>query len=507
MNKLKQELNVSVSSTPVDSVHSRNGADQALDLVDGAYEPDVLEEKNVLKKIDFHILPWLCSMYFCQYLDKQALSYAAIMGILEDCNLQGRDYAWTSSIYYAAYLVAAYPHNRLMQQFPECKYVAFFGVLWGMTLMCMAACNSFASLMVVRALMGVFEAPTTGGLVLITSKWYKSNEQSSRTGFWFASVGVASMLGSILAFSAYRGELQTHVKMHSWKILCLGIGAFTICWGILMFIFMDNSIITARFLNREEKRVAIERLRTNNQGIGTKVFKWPQFWEAILDYRTWMYFCLMATSQIPVAGIQSFASQMLKSYGWGVDVSLLLQTLPSGFLQIISSLGFGYIGSRYKNKSLACFGAMIVSLFGMALMIGLQDVSSLYKKSGQLVAYIILVGNSATPFAVICAMASSNVAGHTKKTTTNGLLFLSMAFAYFIGPQVFDDGPYYHKAKVVSLTLWAVCLILCILNVALNKWENTNRDKFIEKNNIEKVENSEFMDLTDKKNPYFRYSY
>lgn len=39
------------------------------------------EEKKLLRKIDWHIMPLLCVVYGLNYLDKTAVSYASIMGL------------------------------------------------------------------------------------------------------------------------------------------------------------------------------------------------------------------------------------------------------------------------------------------------------------------------------------------------------------------------------------------------------------------------------------------
>lgn len=42
----------------------------------GSYTEE--EEKRVLRKIDYTILPMMCFIFFLQYLDKQTLSYASV---------------------------------------------------------------------------------------------------------------------------------------------------------------------------------------------------------------------------------------------------------------------------------------------------------------------------------------------------------------------------------------------------------------------------------------------
>jgi len=104
-------------------------------------------------------------------------------------------------------------------------------------------------------------------------------------------------------------------------------------------------------------------------------------------------------------------------------------------------------------------------------------------------------------------MISSNVLGTTKKTTTNGLAFTAMAVAYLVGPQIFQDGPYYPKAKSACVGLWAAAVVILLVLYAINAWENKRRDadpaNF--RDSGEHADNIEFMDLTDKENKLFRY--
>ena len=61
----------------------RNDADEALRIFDDGeiivMTPE--EERKLLRKIDFNMMPLLCIVYGLNYLDKTTLSYASIMGL------------------------------------------------------------------------------------------------------------------------------------------------------------------------------------------------------------------------------------------------------------------------------------------------------------------------------------------------------------------------------------------------------------------------------------------
>src|ERR1700761_9254115 len=58
---------------------------------------DPAEEKKLIRKVDFLILPLIAVNYAFFYIDKTTLSYAAIFGIRDDLHLHGMQYNWLSS--------------------------------------------------------------------------------------------------------------------------------------------------------------------------------------------------------------------------------------------------------------------------------------------------------------------------------------------------------------------------------------------------------------------------
>lgn len=129
---------------------------------------DPVDEKKLISKVDWLILPLIAGNYAFFYIDKTTLSYAAIFGIRDDLNLHGTQYSWLSSLFYFGFLAWAFPTNFLMQRLPLGKYLGFNIFLWGFFLMMQAACNSFATLGVLRALAGAAEACSDPSFMLIT---------------------------------------------------------------------------------------------------------------------------------------------------------------------------------------------------------------------------------------------------------------------------------------------------------------------------------------------------
>lgn len=127
---------------------------------------------RLVRKIDLVVLPLLAGTYVLQYIDKQAMSYAAVFDLLDGTGITLDQYGWFTSIFYFAYLFAEYPWMWLVQKFRMGKIVGGCVFLWGSILMITAACHNFGGLAACRFFLGVFEAPITTCFMLIVAMWY-----------------------------------------------------------------------------------------------------------------------------------------------------------------------------------------------------------------------------------------------------------------------------------------------------------------------------------------------
>lgn len=352
----------------------RNDADEALRVLEGEggaridLSPE--DERKLLRKIDWHLMPLLCLVYGLNYLDKTTVSYASIMGLKTDLGLHGQQYSWIGSMFYFGYLFWEYPTNRLLQRLPLGKWSAFNVIMWGLILCCMAATKNFAGAMTVRFFLGVFEAAVTPGFALFTSQWYTIKEQGARTGIWFSFNGWGQILGGFVAYGIAVGTAKHPVAVESWQLLFLVIGLFTAFVGCIFLYVMPDNQLNARFLTEKEKVMAIERIRVNQQGVGNKHFKMYQLTEALTDPMVWAFVFYSLVADIPNGGISNFFSQLIVSFGFSNEQSLLLGT-PGGAVEVrlpfSPSLPENFILSERPSNSQAVAQALDSPLVALKL--------------------------------------------------------------------------------------------------------------------------------------------
>lgn len=146
---------------------------------------------------------------------------------------------------------------------------------------------------------------------LIPKQWYTKQEQGSRVNIWFSFNGVGQIFGGLVAYGIAVGAEKHGSSIEPWKIVFLVTGLLTICLGVVFLWIVPDNQLNARWLNEEDRILAVARVRVNQQGIGNKHFKLYQVKEALLDPMTWAFFFYALIADIPNGGISNFFSQLV----------------------------------------------------------------------------------------------------------------------------------------------------------------------------------------------------
>ncbi|ROT36530.1 MFS general substrate transporter [Sodiomyces alkalinus F11] len=475
------------------------GGDLAARLI-GDQQIELTEEDNkrIRRKTDKHILSVLVWVYFLQILDKSVLGYGAVWGLREDCNLSGNEYSKVSSISAIAQLVWLPFASWLMVKVPHRILMPALVLGWGTAQTCMAACNNYAGLLATRFLLGLFETACLPLFSVITSQWYRRAEQPMRVN------------GAIA----------------SWRILFLFVGLVTVLTAPVVYWIMDNDVASARFLTAQEKLQAIERLRANQTGTGSRDFKWAQAFEALVEPKTWLFVGMALCLNVTAMVTNTFGPIIVGGFGFDPTVTSLLN-IPFGAVQLLVIFPSSYLAHRFRIKSVF-LEAILMPVLAGAIMLYLLGRSSI---PPLLAAYYMLAflfgGNP-----LIVSWMISNIGGATKKSVIMSLYNIGASAGNIVGPLLFNsnDAPYYKPG--LEKTMGITCALIAIVGLQvvclfyLNKRQERRRvkngkpaklrDLSMEHRYTSGREDGEtgaplgenaFKDLTDSKNDEFVYVY
>ncbi|KAI7314689.1 major facilitator superfamily transporter [Hortaea werneckii] len=487
--------------------------DAALDFLRGeavAGEAEAIDERKLLRKIDWMVVPLMFACYLLQYLDKSLLNYAAVMGIREDLDLDTNQYANLSLLFYVAFLIFEIPHAYMMQRFPTAKYLGACVCCWGTVVTCTSAANSYASLAALRFLLGMFESAISPSLIVVTSMWYKRDEQPRRVGTWYIGVGCASIIGSLMSFGFqhYDGD-----DFSSWQIMFLVIGLITICVGVVVILLLPDNPMSSR-LSHAEKVAAVERLRENQTGIENKHFKPSQVLQLAKDPQAWLLALITTAASIPNGAVGSFQSILISSFGF-TDYQTTLLQIPGGVIAVISVLTATNIAGKFNARGLNIIAwSAIGGILGGSLLAFLPDSN----RSGKLAdnksdesmltevnQYLTHVVGAFLP----CAY-SFMPWEYLGSLDVPHKVSLRTALAAHPGNEAhaessFWDAPAYVPAKVTIVAVDSVAILSTVGLLVYYRWQNTKRDRSMAGQDHKR--DIEFSDLTDIENKEFRYKY
>ncbi|KAJ5971669.1 Major facilitator superfamily domain general substrate transporter [Penicillium vulpinum] len=471
---------------------------------------DIHDEKALMRKVDWHILPIMFVAYMLQFLDKTALGYTAIFGIMQSLKLVGDQYSWASSAFYFGFLVASYPVSVCFVKFPIGKFLSISFLIWAVILACHGATNNFGGLISLRILLGILESTISPGLSLLTGLWYKRSEHASRHGIWFAGNSVSSIFGGLLTYGI--GHINNSVEPWRWIFIIFGI--MTFAYGIIFYIYLPDSPENARFLTKEEGQFV--KLRAQRESHTAISYKWSksQCLEALMDPKTWLIFVYSMASSIPNGGLTSFGSIVIAGFGYSTFNTLLVGLPTSVFTLIWVVLATTAVSKLRKSRCLTVAVLQLISLAGSLMVSQINPTQKISRLAGM---WFFPAYSAGIP--IVLSLIASNVAGYTKRTTVTAVMFIANCAGNITGPFLFfpDQIPDYSSAWLGIMISLAISFlsILCLRqvcqfqNMKRDREQNVKRDpeshEDIETEEAAALDTAHNLDETDWENKNFRY--
>ena len=210
--------------------------------------------------------------------------------------------SWATSLFYFGMLAGLFPLTYLFQRFKLGRVIGTFVILWGITAMCTSAVHDWRGLYAQRFFLGFAESIIPTSFMVIISGYYTQAEQTWRQCLWYSATGAWTIFGALFNYGFAH---ITKGALKKWQYLYLMLGSLTILYGIACC-FLPNSPAQAWWLNEEEKRVALERLRMGQMGVRCQKIKRKQILEAFLDIKVWIIAIMMGAAYVvngAVAGL------------------------------------------------------------------------------------------------------------------------------------------------------------------------------------------------------------
>lgn len=304
----------------------------------------------------------------------------------------------------------------MAQRWPIERVAAGIVSVWGICLMCSAACTNYQGFYAQRFFLGFLESGVSPMFMLIVGGWYKKQEQALRMGGWYCATGYVSAISPLINYGL--GHI-TGGGLNSWQYMYIVAGAITILWAIVILFFLPPDPIRAKGFSDRERYIAVARMKENNSGVRNKHFKLEQALESLYDIKFWIVFSMAFLIMIANGPVSSFIPIIISGFGYNRLNSLLL-TMPAGVVIGTIELSVPYLA--YKFPGIRTWLIAVCQCGTILASILLWQLPR--SATGGLLFACYILASFGGAYAVLMGLQIANTAGYTKRSVTSSGIFV-----------------------------------------------------------------------------------
>lgn len=331
----------------------------------GKYTYTQSEVRKLLRQYDKHILTFLCFLYFLSHLDRGNIGNAKVAGMTKDLNISSHEFSLVVIFFFVGYI--AFQWGILLWKVIKPRLFAPWIIIgWGIVSTCCAAVQSWRELLVLRVILGSFEACFSPGVYYYFTFFYYRDEIAKRIGIFQSFSPISSAVSGVLAYAITK-HAPSGIK--PWRLLFIVEGIPSILGGIIAFFAIVNGPHYCKFLTPRQKQIAqlrtIEQAGSVNRG-GTKIHM-AEVKEALVDVKIWfttlLYFCI-TLCQVP---LPIFLPSIIEGLGYK-DMNAQGMTAPPYLVAVIAIIVTCYFSDKYMQRAIPVVICMSIAVIGYILL-------------------------------------------------------------------------------------------------------------------------------------------
>ncbi|KAG1896884.1 major facilitator superfamily domain-containing protein [Suillus fuscotomentosus] len=451
------------------------------------------ERARILRKIDWHLLPFVTVFYLLSFLDRANVGNAKVAGMATDLKLTGFRYNIAAAVFFIPYSFAEVPSNIAIKLFRPSRWIPSIMVVWGvvMTLMCLV--RSYQSLVVARVFLGLTEAGLFPGVNYYICLWYPRSERSKRIAIFFSSASLAGAFGGLLAYGIER--MEGVGGLHGWQwIFCLE-GIATVLVAILSFFYMHDYPETAKFLTESERSYIIDVLKQDSNNLSSR-FDTRFIWQAIKDYKTYVQILINIGLLVPGYAIALFSPTIINELGYSAANAQLL-SVPPFAAGCIGTIIVGIYSDKHTLRGPYIIGGALVSLVGYILLYCSVRAGPSY------VGACLAAAGVYPTIAIVLAWAGSSAGGDLKRGVVIAMVIGLSNLGGICSSFIYIDPPRFHIGHGTIIGFLSLSIVMSLF--AMWNYNRLNKKKEAQclAENISDDRGYEFEDMGDD-SPLFR---
>ncbi|KAJ6439939.1 MFS transporter [Purpureocillium lavendulum] len=465
---------------------------------DEAANQRIRRQDDDAMQFDRRVLPLICCLYILSYVDRGNIGNAKTAGAKDDLGLDSTQWAWVLNAFYVCYVAFEWT-TMFWKFFPAHLLVSllclWYTCSWGAAAMSSGAARNMAHLVVSRCFLGVFEAMFGSGAPYFLSMLYRRRELGFRMSLMVGMSPLANTFASSLAY----GITQIRGSLARWRLLLIIEGALTVVFAPVAYFFLIDSPSTARFLSKEDRVLAVERLQHKDSTTKSGV-RWTQVAAGLSDYKNYVHALIHFCANYSFAALSNFLPSIVKDLGYDAVQAQGL-TAPAYLAAFLVCVAASYGSDRFGRRGLVIAGTSALGVVGYGLLAAVRDAD----RAGTRYAGVWLAACGVFPALCINVTWGLNNQGGDSKKGAGLAIFLTLGqCSSFVSSVVFpeSDAPFYTRGCAIGCGLTGLIFFASLCMTAALSRENRRRDRL-----YGAVDPNAEVDVTDEGDDHRRFRY
>ncbi|MBS0640307.1 MAG: MFS transporter [Acetobacteraceae bacterium] len=316
-------------------------------------------ERDTMRRVGRHLIPFLMVCYFFNFLDRTNVSFAALQ-MNKDLGFSASVFGLGAGILFFTYMLCETPSNAILVKVGARKWLARIMVTWGLIAAGMAFVTGETSFLVMRALLGAAEAGFFPGIIFYLTLWFPGTHRARVTGLFMACIPLSAAIGAPFSTSLLYMDGIWDLRGWQWMFILQGLPSVVL--GFMTWFYLTERPAEAHWLQPEQRDWLSARLAS--EGARKEEHLSLGMLETLWNGRVLVLSAVAFFIAAQLLGVGFFLPTIVKGFG--------LSNMQTGLVSIIppacgaaAMIWWGRRSDRHMERRFHLAGAMTVGALGI----------------------------------------------------------------------------------------------------------------------------------------------
>lgn len=433
------------------------------------------EERKLLLKIDFMLLPILCLLYACALIDRVNISSARVDGMGKDLDLlnpKSNKYSIVLLVFFPGYFLFEIPSNVFLRRIGTSRWLAGLALAFGIVSLSSGFVQSYKTLAVCRFILGVCEGGFFPGCVYLITCWYRRYEVQLRLTIFYMSGSLISGFSGIIAFGI--SKLNGKGGLAGWRWIYVLEGLATCVFALIAFVVISDFPQQAKWLTDKQRRDVVQRLDRDRHDAKNdhKIITLKQTLGYTFEGQLWYYGVIFGCATTSTYALAYFTPVILQGMGYTADKALIFSS-PPYIVGVVYAIAVSFISDKTKMRGVYIIFNCLVTVVGLLLVAYVKNASIRY------FGVFLAVAASALNIPMTIGFASNNIVDNGRRAVGTAIQTGWGAIGGIVASTVFRqaDYPKYTPGLLTAIALTVLLGVMVGLQSLLFKRRNSRADR------------------------------